>query len=149
MNSTEIYQTRRNLMRFTKRLTMSLSIPRTKFYRDILYGMSESKMTLLSDIARALEENIDLQYTIKRLSRNASENNVLKQVHQNYLNTLKTSIPDTPLVIVDESDIVKPYAEKMEGLALVRDGSKNVLEKGYTTIKFSIATPKKVSLTSL
>src|SRR5699024_10667693 len=31
---------------------------------------------------------------------------------------------------------------KMEDLALVRDASKNVLEKGYPTLNFSMATPK-------
>lgn len=142
MNSIEIYQTKRSLLTFLEKLTKGLSKPRKKFYSDILYGMSKAQNTLLSDIARALEENIDLKYTIKRLSRNGAEENDLKQVHQNYLNTLKTSIPDNPLVIVDESEIVKPYAEKMENLALVRDGSKNVLEKGYPTINFSMASPK-------
>lgn len=142
MKSTEIYQMKRNLLTFLEKLTKGLSKPRKKFYSDILYGMSKAQNTLLSDIARALEEKIDLQYTIKRLSRNAAEENDLKQIHRNYLNTLKTSIPDNPLVIVDESEIVKPYAEKMEDLALVRDASKNVLEKGYPTLNFSMATPK-------
>ena len=112
MKSTEIYQMKRNLLTFLEKLTKGLSKPRKKFYSDILYGMSKAQNTLLSDIARALEEKIDLQYTIKRLSRNAAEENDLKQIHRNYLNTLKTSIPDNPLVIVDESEIVKPYAEK-------------------------------------
>lgn len=142
MNSIEIYQTKRSLLTFLEKLTKGLSKPRKKFYSDILYGMSKAQNTLLSDIARALEENIDLIYTIKRLSRNGAEENDLKQVHQNYLNTLKISIPDNPLVIVDESEIVKPYAEKMENLALVRDGSRNVLEKGYPTLNFSMASPK-------
>lgn len=142
MNSIEIYQMKRSLLTFLEKLTKGLSKPRKKFYSDILYGMSKAQNTLLSDIARALEENIDLKYTIKRLSRNGAEENDLKQVHQNYLNTLKISIPDNPLVIVDESEIVKPYAEKMENLALVRDGSKNVLEKGYPTLNFSMASPK-------
>lgn len=142
MNSIEIYQTKRSLLTFLEKLTKGLSKPRKKFYSDILYGMSKAQNTLLSDIARALEENIDLKYTIKCLSRNGAEENDLKQVHQNYLNTLKISIPDNPLVIVDESEIVKPYAEKMENLALVCDGSKNVLEKGYPTLNFSMASPK-------
>ena len=142
MNSIEIYQTKRSLLTFLEKLTKGLSKPRKKFYSDILYGMSKAQNTLLSDIARALEEKIDLQYTIKRLSRNAAEENDLKQIHRNYLNTLKTSIPDNPLVIVDESEIVKPYAEKMEDLALVRDASKNMLEKGYPTLNFSMASPK-------
>lgn len=142
MNSTEIYQTKRNLLTYMKKLTIGLTKPRKKFYSDILYGMSKSMSPLLSEISRALEEDIDLLYTIKRLSRNASDSNDLNFFHNNYLNTLQTFIPENPLVIVDESDIVKPYAHKMEHLAYVRDGSKNVLEKGYTTINFSMATPK-------
>src|SRR5699024_7342543 len=111
MKSTEIYQMKRNLLTFLEKLTKDLSKPRKKFYSDILYEMYKAQNTLLSNNALALEEKIDLQYTIKRLSRNAAEENDLKQIHRNYLNTLKTSIPDNPLVIVDESEIVKPYAE--------------------------------------
>ena len=96
MNSIEIYQTKRSLLTFLEKLTVDLTKPRKKFYSDVFYGLSKSKTPLLSDIARALEEEIDLQYTIKRLSRNAAENDDLKDVHHNYLNTLKTSIPIIP-----------------------------------------------------
>lgn len=37
----------------------------------------------------------------------------------------------------------------MEGLTLVRDGPKDNLEKGYTTIKFSMTTPKPKHLLPL
>lgn len=142
MNSQEIYQTKRNLITNIEKLTVGLSKSRKKFYGDILYGISKSKSPILSEIARALEEDIELISTIKRLSRNASESDDLKNFHDNYLNTLQSAIPENPLVIVDESDIVKPNANQMEHLALVRDGSKNVLEKGYSTINFSMASPK-------
>src|SRR5699024_8201823 len=66
MKTTEIYQMNRNLFTFLEKLNKGLSKPRKKFYSDILYGMSKAQNTLLSDIARALEEKIDLQYTIKR-----------------------------------------------------------------------------------
>lgn len=66
----------------------------------------------------------------------------MNRVHQNYLRTLKTAILENPLIIVDESDIIKPYAEKMEHLSLVRNGSKNIIEKGYATLNFSMASPK-------
>ena len=33
-------------------------------------------------------------------------------------------VGENPLLIIDPSDIAKPYAEKMEYLARVRDGSK-------------------------
>ena len=99
---------------FSAKLTQSLSQPRQKFYLDLLYGMSKSQHIFLSEIARSLNEKTDLTYTIKRLLRNVARDEDLRRVHGNYLDTLRTSIPDNPLVIVDESDIAKPYAEKME-----------------------------------
>jgi len=142
MNSTEIYQTKRKIITYLEKLTKGLSKPRKKFYKDLFYGMSKSQEIMISDIARALEEDIPLIYTIKRLSRNGFTDHDLNIVHKNYLDTFKTSISDDPLVIVDESDIIKPNANKMEALAYVRDGSENKLEKGYRTINFSMATSK-------
>ena len=55
---------------------------------------------------------------------------------------IKKYLTDEALVIVDESDIAKPYAEKMEALGYVHDGSRNKIEKGYPTVNFSIATTK-------
>lgn len=142
MNSTEMYQTKRNLRNFSAKLTQGLSKPRQKFYLDLLYGMSKSQHIFLSEIARSLNEKTDLTYTIKRLSRNVARDEDLRRVHGNYLDTLRTSIPDNPLVIVDESDIAKPYAEKMEALGQIHDGSKKTIEKGYTTINFALSTAR-------
>src|SRR5699024_12498202 len=100
MKSTEIYQMKRNLLTFLEKLTKGLSKPRKKFYIDILYGMSKAQNTLLSDIERDIEKKIDLQYTIKRLSRNAAVENDLKHIHRNCLSTLKSIIPNNPLIIV-------------------------------------------------
>ncbi|WP_440897042.1 transposase [Amphibacillus sp. Q70] len=137
-----MYQTKRNLRTFSNKLTQNLSKSRQKFYLDLLYGISKSQHIFLSEIARSLNEAIDLTYTIKRLSRNAAQDEDLRCVHSNYLDTLHTSIPDNPLVIVDESDIAKPYAEKMEALGQIHDGSKKTIEKGYTTINFALSTAK-------
>ena len=37
---------------------------------DMLYGLSKNQSVMLSDISRALDENIKLNYTIDRLSKN-------------------------------------------------------------------------------
>src|SRR5699024_11804720 len=92
MKSTEIYQMKRNLLTFLEKLTKGLSKPRKKFYSDILYGMSKAQNTLLSDIARALEEKIDLQYTIKRLSRKPAGACNVKKNNRNSITSTKTSI---------------------------------------------------------
>lgn len=143
MNSTEIYQTKRSLINYLKKLTQGLSKPRQKYYCDLFYGIAKAQNLCLSDIARALEENISLAYTIKRLSRNSLTDRDLAVFHQNYLASLTSSISKDPLIIVDESDIVKPSAEKMEALSTVRDGSKNTLEKGYSSVNFIMATSQR------
>lgn len=142
MNSSEIYQTKRTLLTFSAKLTQHLTKPRQKFYLDMLFGISKSEHIHLSNIARGLEENIDLKYTIKRLSRSAKDDTDLSQVHHNYLQKLHPSIPEHPLVLVDESDIAKPYGKKMEALGRIHDGSKNTTETGYTTINFAMSTAK-------
>lgn len=142
MNSTEIYQTKRTLLNQKAKLIKGLDKPRQKFYGDLFYGISKSRSVLLSNIARALEEDTDLAYSIKRLSRNGAREHDLDRVHQNYLHSITSVIPNHSLVLVDESDIVKPYAKKMEALGNVHDGSQNKIEKGYSTINFSMATPK-------
>lgn len=119
-----------------------LSKPRKKFYKDLFYGMAKTKSVILSDIARSLEEPIHPLYTTKRLSRQVSDADDLQQVQRNYFQTIKQYVTDDALVIVDESDITKPYAEKMEALGYVHDGSHNRIEKGYPTVNFSIATTK-------
>lgn len=142
MNSTEIYQTKRSLLIAGQKLVQGLSKPRKKFYKELFYGMAKSKSVILSDIARSLEEPIHPLYTTKRLSRQVSNAIDLQQVQKNYSHMIKKYITDEALVIVDESDITKPYAEKMEALGYVRDGSRNQIEKGYPTVNFSIATTK-------
>lgn len=142
MKSTEIYQTKRTFINQKEKLTEGLPKPRQHFYGDLIYGIAKSGSVLLSNIARALEEDTALTYSIKRLSRNAAENHDLDLIHHNYLNAVKTVIPDQSLILVDGSDIAKPYAEKMEALGNVHDGSQNKIEKGYPTVNFSIATPK-------
>lgn len=137
-----MYQTKRNIRNFSVKLTQGLSKPRQKLYLYLLYGMSKSQHIFLSEIARSLNEKTDLTYTIKRLSRNVARGEDLRRLHGNYLDALRTSIPDNPLVIVDESDIAKPYAEKMEALGQIHDGSKKTIEKGYTTINFALSTAR-------
>ncbi|MCF1679277.1 transposase, partial [Tetragenococcus koreensis] len=46
------------------------------------------------------------------------------------------------LVIVDNSDITKPFGEQFEALARVHDGSRDGIEKGYMSANIAIASPR-------
>ena len=53
------------------------------------------------------------------------------------------------LLILDPTDITKPYAEKMEYLAEVRDGSEKTIGKGYWMIEVIAAETGECDLTPL
>jgi hypothetical protein len=85
----------------------------------------------LTEIARALEERIDLHATHKRLSRNLSDEKLESAVEQKVIQLGSKRINQDTLLIVDPSDLQKKYAQKMEYLAEVRDGSEGTIGKGY------------------
>ena len=64
------YQLKRELNKFSKKITNGLSKPKYKMVFQMMYGMLEAQSTHLSNIARALKEKITLKKTIDRLSRN-------------------------------------------------------------------------------
>ena len=99
---------------------------------DMIYGISKSKDILLSSISEALNEKTKKAYVIDRLSDKLScelDDNIDK----NYCNTVIDSSGESPVFIIDDSDVVKLLGSKFEDLGIVRDGSsKNkTYEKGY------------------
>ena len=107
-----------------------------KFVCDMTYGMLASGSSMLSEIARNLNEKIPLIKTVNRLSRNLQdlsddERNV---VMDNYLKAIKPNYNDQSVIVIDGSDITKPASTKLEALCQVRDGSTGEIGIGYHTI---------------
>lgn len=108
----------------------------------MVYGLIKSRSPLLTEITRALEEDIRLLYTVKRLSNRASAFSNFPRLEQNYLNTIQPKIREDMYVIVDNSDITKPFGQQFEHLKRVHDGSRGGTEKGYLSANISIASTK-------
>ena len=68
--NTNLYETKREIINYSNKITEGLKKPTAKFIMDMLYGLSKNQSVMLSDISRALDENIKLNYTINRLSKN-------------------------------------------------------------------------------
>lgn len=130
--TTNTYEMKRDIVNFSNKLCKNSDKPETKFVTDMIYGISKSKDILLSSIAEALNEDIKKAYTINRLSDNLVSD-LSESIDDNYNNLVMDSLGDTPVFLVDDSDIVKPLGEKFEDLGIVRDGSsrKKSYEKGY------------------
>lgn len=130
--TTNTYEMKRDIVKFSNKLCKNSNKPETKFITDMIYGISKSKDILLSSIAEALNEDTKKAYTINRLSDNLVSD-LSASIDVNYTNLVMDALGDTPVFLVDDSDIVKPLGEKFENLGIVRDGSsrKKSYEKGY------------------
>lgn len=130
-----IHQTGYKLLYQIEKFSGELCVPtgkvRTRFVKEMLYGLLSSGSVRLTEIARALEEPITLHKTHDRLSRNLKHHFLEKELEDSLLQLASPYIHEKTLIIIDPTEIVKPYARKMEYLGDVRDGSKKVIGKGY------------------
>jgi len=130
----DIYTTKRSVLNFSSKLSKGMQKPNKNFMMDMAFGLAKSNSVLLSDIARSLEESINPIQTIKRLSMRLEyfhEDDLLLDNYKKIIQPHFTEMDN--LVIVDNSEIVKQYSNKLEALGQVRDGSTGKIEKGYWT----------------
>jgi len=119
------------LEHFSGSLSVGLCKPARRFVAEALYGIAARQSVRLTEIGRALEEPIALAKTETRLSRNLGRSELARHVGQAVLREGARQVGERTLLILDVSDIAKPYAEKMEYLAKVRDGSTGAIADGY------------------
>ena len=139
------YEVKRDLLNFSKKISEGVNHPTSKFVMDMQFGLAKSGSCLISEIARSLNEDIKLNYTIERLCDNLSnmyddESNI---IWNNYLKEVKKNIDlDNPIVLFDDSDINKEYSRKLEDLDRVIDASSpdKRIVNGYHVCEATILT---------
>lgn len=121
----DCYETKREILNFSKKLSEGLNKSDTKFIYDMQYGLAKSKSCLISQISRSLNETAKLKNTIERLCNNLQSLNKeeAKAIKENYLNEVRKYFPDEAISIFDDSDISKRYGKKFEYLDEVIDAS--------------------------
>lgn len=118
---------------FSGNLSEGLCKAGRRFVGEAIYGIQARQSVHLTEIGRALREDIPLIKTEKRLSSNLARKELRPVLQDATAREGAPRIHKDTLLVLDISEIVKPYAEKMEYLARVRDGSKNELANGYWT----------------
>ena len=117
------FKTREQLRKYLGIFSPQFNDSRWKmeFLGQMLFGIQASRDTLMSEIARSLQEDILAKKTQERLERHLATEGM-------------DSKDDDTLIIVDPTDVQKGYAEKMPYLAKVWDGSKGRVgdNLGYT-----------------
>jgi hypothetical protein len=122
---------RQQIHYFSGELCKGMGAVASRFVEESVFGLCASGSVRLTEIGRALEEKIPLHATHKRLSRNLADESLEHNLGSNVLKLGSKHINEDTLLIVDPSDIQKKYAQKMQYLAEVRDGSEETIGKGY------------------
>lgn len=119
------------LSKFSSQLCVGLSKPLAKFTSQMLFGIQASQDVKLSNISRALQEEIALIKTETRLSRNLKSAQLESELSRQLIRMGSQRVEQNTVLALDLSDIRKEYARKMENLDLVHDGSTGQVHEGY------------------
>jgi hypothetical protein len=122
---------RAKIARFSGEVSAGLGAVGRRFIAEMLYGIEASGSVMLTKIARTLEEPIALKKTHERLSRNLGRKEIEEVLTHNLLERAARRIEDDTLLVLDPGDLSKKYAEKMEYLCRVHDGSEGDVTDGY------------------
>ena len=124
-------KTQAQLHKFLGIFSPHFSKPKQRFLGQMLYGIQAAQDVKLSCIGRALEEDISMKKLEDRLSRNLADEDIEPRVRECIVRESARHVSKESFIVVDPTDIRKFYAEKMEYLDRVRDGSRDELCKGY------------------
>lgn len=149
-STTDVYSVKREVIRFSKHLVPAEKRVESKFITQMIYGMLKSESTVLRDIAVALNESIQIKNTIDRLSQNLGRE-LSPHVKQSYTQMMTKSLGKQPVILVDDTDVIKPHGKAFEALGQVRDGSSEgkKIEKGYIVTEMVGLTANKKQPVSL
>lgn len=130
-NSFTINRFKAQANKFSGIISKGLSVPKQKLIKQLFYGVQASKDIKLSNISRALQENIPLIKTEDRLSRNLGTVDFTEHINKQMLRLGTDKINDSMVIAIDPGDIMKPYAKAMEKLCGIWDGSEGEKAQGY------------------
>jgi hypothetical protein len=124
---------RSKITRFSGILSQDLDKTAQRFVKEAIYGIMASQSVLLTEIGRQLESHVSLKKIEERFSRQLIKSRIWDCLHQRILSLASNRVKDKTLLILDLSDVKKKYAEKMEYLTKVHDGSEDEIVDGYWT----------------
>jgi hypothetical protein len=119
------------LTKFTCQLSEGLSKLVGKFVGEMLFGIQASRDVKLSNIVRCLEEDFPLIKTEDCLSRDLKAKALEGHLGPRLPSLASRRVDANAVLCLDLSNVRKAYAEKMEYLDQVRDGSHGEVHASY------------------
>jgi len=117
--------------KFSGIIYRSLCKVRQRTVRELVFGIQAAKDVKISNVARCLNEDIDLIKTEERLCRNLAAEDFSDVINNEIIRLADDKITPEMVISIDPGDVVKPYAKAMEHLCGVWDGSEGTSAQGY------------------
>lgn len=140
---------REQMVRFSGELSAGLPKVSRRFVAEMVFGIQARGSVRLTEVGRALGEKISLKKTEERLSRQLGRRGLERRIQRRLIEQASPRIEEDTLLVLDLSDVTKKYAEKMENMGRVRDGSEKDLGWGYWTLNIVGANAKGTKLVPL
>ena len=137
------------MVRFSGELSAGLPKVVRRFVTEMVFGIQARGSVRLTEVGRALGERISLKKTEERLSRQLGRRGLEREIQRRLIEQATPRIEDDTLLVLDLSDVTKKYAEKMENMGRVRDGSEKELGWGYWWLSIVGANTKGTKLVPL
>lgn len=126
---------REKIARFSGELSRGLPKTAERFVREMVYGIQASQSVVLTKTGRMLEGEISIKKIQERLGRQLMRERLGQAIQKNLLKMASSLIGRDTLLILDLTDIRKRYAQRMQYLGGVRDGSEEEIGRGYWLLK--------------
>ena len=131
MDSARIaFKLRAQILQFSGELSRGFPKVLARFVAEMIYGIQARQSVRLTEVSRALAEPIPIKKTVERLSRQLRNPRLARWLTNRLLMRAAERVRDMTLLILDLSDVHKKYAQRMEHLATVWDGSEKIKESG-------------------
>jgi len=134
-----------NLHDFLKKISKNLSLPDKKFLRDATIGLLRAGNPIVCQMARQLpNQRTKFVSRLDRLDQHlVKDSNFDREVKEVLPEVWLPFIQDDTPIILDLSDIAKPFAKRLDYLATVRDGSTGELVNGYWLVELYASLSRK------
>ena len=101
-------QIRAQIRQFWEEVSVGLPKTAARLVREVIYGVQSRASVRLSEIGRALEEEIGLKKMVERLSRQLNRKGLSKRVRRNLLALAAPRVGKETLLVVDLTEVSKP-----------------------------------------
>lgn len=124
---------KRKAQRLLSKSSLAFTLPEKKFALEMVMGMVTSGSSNVCEVARVLDEPMELEYTTKRLRRMLVHEHLFEGCNTLCLAESSPKISEETILALDSGDITHQYGEKFELMEYVHDGSNSKAKtgKGY------------------